>query len=278
MGVTPKIFPVLGRRSAGLDFMSLFLRVCGPNIRPFPLQILEQHEKKRFLELISIYSSYGMTYEEQSSGSSHQHQSQHPHSGSAHGASSVYRLKPPIDTLAHWDTMWEALDDISPHAGGYGKRRYGSAASKPISAQSQRFFDASLDLHPIIQANDAQRQLIAQYIAGAARAPDGTLILPSDTPTAATSTSSSSTTSDNAKRGPSSPIKKVQPKEETVSVARDFFGRPIVKPITNTPNPSQSSGNSDTTGAPKSAASVTYKWQEGFTNAVRRKVLIKDLL
>lgn len=57
-------------------------------------------------------------------------------------------------------------------------------------------------------------------------------------------------------------------------IERDFFGRPIQRKA-----PATAAGTSaDSLKSPKLIVGVCFKFQEGFTNAVRRKVYTKDLL
>jgi hypothetical protein len=79
--------------------------------------------------------------------------------------------------------------------------------------------------------------------------------------------------------------KDVQPLPVQYQQAKDFFGRPVVVP-TPSSSSSSSSSASPSTGDPPSPrtrnqapkASIIYKFHEGYTNAVRRTVFVKDFL
>jgi len=78
------------------------------------------------------------------------------------------------------------------------------------------------------------------------------------------------------------PVRDVKPKQKPAARCsppkrKDFFGRIIDSPAPTAPLPRKG------TAASKIAASAPlpakrYRYQEGFTNAVRRKLLVKDLL
>lgn len=66
-------------------------------------------------------------------------------------------------------------------------------------------------------------------------------------------------------------------------VKKDFFGRPIQRPSVS-PTPSSSSSSSQLTASPEDAfpgkegaIGICYKYNEGFTNAIKRPIRIKDL-
>lgn len=74
---------------------------------------------------------------------------------------------------------------------------------------------------------------------------------------------------------------KAEAKAAPIAVERDFFGRPIVRKTDSGAGVGGSStGSVDSKPLNKSGAygGVYFKFQEGFTNAVRRKVYTKDLL
>jgi len=65
-------------------------------------------------------------------------------------------------------------------------------------------------------------------------------------------------------------------KKDEPTIARDFFGRPIVvapKPVQPEFVPSTQVGAS-----PQKVALLRFKFHEGITNAVRRPVYLQDML
>eukprot|EP00002_Diphylleia_rotans_P029877 TRINITY_DN6105_c0_g1_i1.p1 TRINITY_DN6105_c0_g1~~TRINITY_DN6105_c0_g1_i1.p1 ORF type:complete len:903 (-),score=198.56 TRINITY_DN6105_c0_g1_i1:40-2748(-) len=71
----------------------------------------------------------------------------------------------------------------------------------------------------------------------------------------------------------SAPMKSMSEK----AVPRDFFGRPI-NPRTPSPEKGAPTGSASSAASTKTRPPVLYRFQEGFTNAVRRPVYLRDLL
>eukprot|EP00727_Mastigamoeba_balamuthi_P010826 m51a1_g6366 hypothetical protein (813) ;mRNA; f:116492-119425 len=85
---------------------------------------------------------------------------------------------------------------------------------------------------------------------------------------------------------PSAPPSARKPKDEKKAepqpavVAKDFFGRPIVRQqaAATASSPAKGSSAGPRTSPARAVAPVRYKFHEGHTNAVRRKIYVKDLM
>eukprot|EP00026_Physarum_polycephalum_P001668 Phypoly_transcript_01670.p1 GENE.Phypoly_transcript_01670~~Phypoly_transcript_01670.p1 ORF type:complete len:1072 (-),score=303.53 Phypoly_transcript_01670:11-3154(-) len=237
-----------------LDYISYFLEILGPALRPVNPQLLNESEKATLARLVDIMASHKLTYvpdrEGAASGGFPKPTSRWP----------LYKLEPPIDTLAQFS------DRAAPHA---------------------------------LVPHQLRHMLVSQITAATIHAQHEELTAKTGAPSSSTPkppSSSSKPLPSSTSPSPSKPAAKPLPPKKTTHVPlgepKDFFGRPITKapspPTTPTyrtkssppSSPASSSSSSASPSLPSSPSgpAMRYKFNEGFSNAVRRTVYVKDFL
>lgn len=220
--LNPRVKSTMSEPAFLLDILSHFLRIIAPDIRPIAVNLLEDQEKRKLLDLVQLYIRYGLDFEEVKGSNIHDYPNYHDASSRPRefgwrptfvdlGPKHQYQLRPPIHVLNH--------------------------------------FTLQKELTVLDKTNDTQRQVLSHQIA----------------------------LQKNSKMdaSPSTLITSLQPKLEAVpkeqpvkNVRRDFFGRIIEDKKEEKINRTSQ----------ETVVKAVFKYHEGKTDAVRRKVFMKDLL
>jgi DNA polymerase III delta prime subunit len=265
-GMAHPLRPYFDVSSVSLDVASFLVRILSPKLRPVNVTLLTADEKMRLELLVKIHVLYGLEYVEANS-----MQWDYPEDEerlarwkkvmesfrgrnapipmpSVNSSAHLFGLEPPIHRLAHYSAR-----EGTQHLGG---------------TSSSIDFDAT---------SDAVRQMISAQIHAEKLSRLGTggktiaftesdlrrVAEPQPKPDPITKARA-------AKRAANSP------ENDTEIVHKDFFGRKIELPVKLLPVKDQKA--SDLPLALNKPASFFYKYHEGKTDAVRRKVTMKDLM
>lgn len=286
-GIVPPLRPYLDIGRIVTDFASYLIRILAPHLRPVNASLLNANERARLASLVTIHLAYGLNYIESSA-----HRADYPEDEERmamwrkraefvrnlnvlqmprlHITTHIFGLHPPIHRITHFSAI--------------ERKKVGG------NNDAKDFFDSN-KLPDFDATSDSVRQTIATQIHAeklrrlslktngviteeflreeAKRAVDAAKNAHAhkrETTTQAVANAGSKKASNE--------------KAETEIFAKDFFGRKIVTEKSS----EKDSGNSENNMTKKNVKMAVkkptffYKYHEGKTDAVRRKVLIKDLL
>jgi DNA polymerase III delta prime subunit len=260
-GILAPLRPFLDLPRIVLDFASFLIRILAPNIRPVNVALLTPDEKARLTSLVAVHLAYGISYLEASS-----QQLDYPEDEEKLAmwrkraeqlrgqtnlqiprfelTSHLFGLNPPIHRITHFTPL--ALT----------KKQEGKSRSSSIPD-----FDAASDTVRQVVSSQLHTERLRRL---ESKAGIEHILFENIDPQPASSKAKS------AAKLPSSAKKVVDIEADIVHV--DFFGRKIEPKIKPKP------AGTDVEEPTKSTLQLYYKYHEGKTDAVRRRVLIKDLL
>lgn len=292
--MVPPLRPYLDLQRIVVDFASYLMRILAPHLRPVNITLFNANERARLASLVTVHLAYGLNYLESPS-----YQVDYPEDEErlamwkkradtvkqlnnavqvprVHLSSHSFGLQPPIHRITHFSPVPKSAVSAP---------KDGSVPSERSSTMSD--FDATSDSVRQVVAGAIHEEKLRrltlktgdlteeQMIAHAQKSIDAAKSLHS----AKRETTSSAVASAGAGEKLPPNAKKSSGQGETELVAKDFFGRKIAKSNASSSHSNgatSTSSNADENAPPK--PKFFYKYHEGKTDAVRRKVLFKDLL
>lgn len=298
MSIVPPLRPYLDLQRIVVDFASYLMRILAPHLRPVNTTLFNANERARLASLVTVHLAYGLNYIESAS-----YQVDYPEDEErlamwkkradtvkqinnaiqvprVHLTSHSFGLQPPIHRITHFSP-------VPKHAVSAPKD--GSVPSERSSTMTD--FDATSDSVRQVVAGAIHEEKLKrltlktsdltteELVAHAQKSIEAAKSLHSAKRETTSSAVAAAGASDKAKPG----AKKASGQGETEIFAKDFFGRKIAVKSTassstfaNISSKAHSTAQADENAAPK--PKFFYKYHEGKTDAVRRKVLLKDLL
>ena len=298
--ILPPLRPYLDIQRIVTDFASYLIRILAPHLRPVNLTLFNANERARLASLVTVHIAYGLNYIEATS-----HQVDYPEDEERlamwrkraetvkqlntaqfpriHLTSHAFGLQPPIHRITHFSAVSK------------GHKSSSNDSAKPLpEASSISDFDATSDSVRQVVAGAIHEEKLKRLTIkngditeGALREQAQKAIDAAKSSTSAKrETTSSAVAAAGAGKSTKAGAKKASTQAETETYAKDFFGRRITVKAKST---ASSSSDSSANGLAKenmqpngdeanAKPQFFYKFHEGKTDAVRRKVLIKDLL
>ncbi|KAI9201867.1 uncharacterized protein BJ171DRAFT_196839 [Polychytrium aggregatum] len=230
-----------------MELLPFLLRIVSPEMRQGNVQLLKAEEKAVLDRLVDIMIDFGLQFRQQKRSDE---------------AAYSYRLDPPIDTfIQSFSNGSVGFDSI---AAPKNILPWPYAIKQMIAQEIEKERLIRTELHTRERAGTAAPAVDERGITGGKRVVAGSSSAKFGSPTKSRAA--------HAPAGLKSP--KLVPKKldiESEAVARDFFGRPIL-----VDQKKQEKENAAANADPK--PQVTYKFNEGFSNAVRKPLLMSQLL
>eukprot|EP00850_Spirogloea_muscicola_P004567 SM000019S05111 [mRNA] locus=s19:1074054:1081504:+ [translate_table: standard] len=251
--MNPAVFCSWGPACASQDLVSFLLTILSPSLRPVSLQLLSKSEKKGIDELVDTMVSLGISYQAAKAPT---------HTDTrALEQSLILQMDPPLGNLVNYESslsehniLSSTIRQMLTHEVELERIRRDCASRKYQSVDANKHKAETPVVPSPKSEHDKENELPANGGTSADKKRDKHVHH-----AAAFHQSSSS-------RLP------VQAQKPSV----DFFGSRCLGPGHKQGVHRRGSVNFDT--AARDALPVLYKYHEGFTNAVRRPVLIRDLL
>jgi len=244
-GVSPNVCVYLNHRSVILDFVSYFIKIISPHtVRAATWQLLKEDEKKLLQKLIEIYVTYGMTWKEEPLHSEHRKTQRANHKGEE----SSFCLTPAIDKLI----------------------RFGDS-------EAQLSIDSLSDVQRQQLSVRIQSELLKRIEQSKSRHRPTEYLTPAKDNKQTHSPLNAIDTKVNMESHKEPEIQSVGH-----STKKDFFAG-FTKSSSPRPTTKGKQSSEDSNLTPRSTREkkeqwVVYKYHEGFTNAVKRNVYIRDFL
>lgn len=231
----------LSRGLLETEFLPHFLTIIAPAIRPLNRQLMNQADRNILSKVADDMLSYGLKYRHESGGEA---------------ADGGLSLDPPVQKLVQYG------GPIVDEAAGLAQRPHWMQQQQPEQQPATPSFTVARRV-----LTPQQRKLVSQELQTEQwrRREESNAAAVSRIPS-------------------SQPLKSLVPKElpkisQPPAVKRkDFFGRPIEDKPEVTAPPTTSQKKRPSPIAARQLPAVRFRFQEGFTNAVRRKLFIADLL
>lgn len=293
--IVPPLRPYLDLQSIVTDFASYLVRILAPHLRPVNITLFNSNERARLASLVTVHLAYGINYVETST-----HQVDYPEDEERmamwkkrtdtlkqinntlqppriHLTSHSFGLQPPIHRVTHYSPIPKGAKVVAKDVNPQQERANQISDFDATSDSVRQVVSGAIHEEKLkrlsIKANDLTEEQLLIHAQKAVEAAKGSNSAKRETTASAVAAAGAGA---NIKGG----AKKSGAATETEHFAKDFFGRKIaVKAKTSaSSNPKTATNQHEVDENGDRRLQFFYKYQEGKTDAVRRKVLMKDLL